>query len=396
METRKQSARNQRPKYLLVVTLITAMLSSCASLPEHQAAGSAGPVTAEMLLERSPLAAGAGPGQVAPRDILALSPEMAAFLDEHVNRDANQETRLVQLVHAFFGQGQFVLAYDDTTRTAAQTFSAQRGNCLSFTNLFIALARDLGLRANYQEVEIPANWSMREQTFLFSKHVNVLVDLPSTRSRVIDFDTFGYDDFNDSRVILDQRARAHYFNNIGVEHMLAGHTAIAYANFRESLRQDFTFGSAWINLGNLHRREGYPAYAEAAYLEALLYDNSNLIAMSNLAHLYTAEGRTHLAEKYAERVTSHRMKNPYYRYLLANAAFSEGDYRSAIQNLKFAIRERKEEDRFYLLMSFSYLMSGDKEKAERWMEKAEEVASLSESKEKYNHKLELIRGMGTG
>jgi len=46
-------------------------------------------------------------------------------------------------------------------------------------------------------------------------------------------------------------------------------------------------------------------------------------------------------------------------------------------------------------MSFSYLMSGDKSEAQRWMKKAQEVAGQSEDKKKYQHKLDLLMGVGT-
>ena len=37
-------------------------------------------------------------------------------------------------------------------------------------------------------------------------------------------------------------------------------------------------------------------------------------------------------------------------------------------------------------------MSGDREAAKRWMEKAEDVAQESENQKKYHHKLDLITG----
>ena len=116
------------------------------------------------------------------------------------------------------------------------------------------------------------------------------------------------------------------------------------------------------------------------------------MAMSNLANLYTEEGKAELAGYYHDRVKSHRMSNPFYRYQLANTAFADGDYKAAIQNLKFAIRKRKDQDQFYFLLSLSYLMSGEKELAQRWMKKAEEVALKSASKQKYHHKLDLLLG----
>jgi Flp pilus assembly protein TadD len=288
------------------------------------------------------------------------------------------------------------LSYDDSTRTASGTFDERRGNCISFTNMFVAMARDVGLSVSYQEVEIPPDWSMTGETFLLSEHVNALVDMNSALSRVVDFNTLDYKVQNEAREISDARARAHYYNNIGVEHMLKGETSRAFGNFRQSLAEDETFSSAWINMGILYRRESLPGYAEVAYKQALRYDRLNLMAMSNLANLYEEEGDRVEARKYADRVKSHRMNNPYYRYQLANTAFNEGDYNEAISNLKTAIRKRKDDDRFYFLLSLSYMMTGDKQEAERWMKKAEEVAQESESQKKYHRKLDLLMGRESG
>ena len=383
-------------KRVVLATIATVVISSCAGVPENQIEVGEEPVTAEMVLNSSPLAEDIASEDISQVDLLALSPEMTAFLDEHVDRNGKQTEKLAQLVYAIIGEDRFVLAYDDSTRTAQSTFHDRRGNCISFTNMFVAMARDLDLDAGYQEVTIPPDWSMSGQTFLFSQHINALVDMKNALSRVVDFNTYSLSVPEDSQVISDQRARAHYFNNIGVEHMLAGETPLAFANFRESLREDRTFSSSWVNLGVLYRRETYPRYAETAYMKALEYDNLSQMALSNLANLYNEQGKTDLAEHYLSKVKLHRMNNPFYRYELANVAFAEGDYQTAIRNLKFAIRKRKDQDQFYFLLSLSYLMIGEKETAQRWMEKAEEVALQSASKQKYHHKLDLLMGRDTG
>ena len=366
------------------------VLASCVTATSSQQSASGPSVTAEMIVQSSPLAEGVSDQDIAPGDVLAVSPEMLAFLDEHVDREGNQNKKLAELIYAIIGGDRFLLSYDDSTRTAKSTFEDRRGNCISFTNMFVAMARDVGLRASYQEVEIPPDWSMTGETYLLSQHVNALVDMRSALSRVVDFNTVDYNPNNEMRVITDERARAHYYNNIGVEHMLADETGAAYANLRQALAEDETFGSAWVNMGILHRREGYPDYAEAAYLKALDYNDSDLMAMSNLASLYTDQGLTDQAEVYLSRVRSHRLQNPYYRYQLANTAFNNGDYRQSIQHLKMAIRQRDDEDRFYYLMSLNYLMKGDREQAQRWMKKAEEVAEETADRERYHHKLDLI------
>jgi len=383
-------------KGTILAVIATVLVSACAGAEKHQTEASENPISPRMVLDSSPLTSGNANPDVSQVDLLALSPEMIVFLDEHVDRNDNQSEKLAQLVYAIIGEDRFVLAYDDSTRTAQSTFHDRRGNCISFTNMFVAMARDLDLNASYQEVTIPPDWSMTGQTFLFSQHVNALVDMKNALSRVVDFNTYSLRITEDSRAISDQRARAHYFNNIGVEHMLADETRLAFANFRESLREDPTFSSSWVNLGVLYRREAYPRYAETAYLKALEYDESSRMAMSNLANLYTDQGKTELAEHYLSKVKLHRLNNPFYRYELANAAFVEGDYQTAIKNLKFAIRKRKDQDQFYFMLSLSYLMSGEKESAQRWMKKAEEVAQQSASKQKYHHKLDLLMGRDSG
>lgn len=379
----------QLTKALLVMWVIS-LLTACVITPDKKSTLGTIDVSPVMVLESSPLGKGAEDLDLSGVDILEMTPEMMDFADSYMEGSNNRYRRMQRLVYAIIGDGHFELVYDDKTRTASQTFQQARGNCLSFTNLFIAMARYLDIHAEYQEVDIPPDWSLVGESFFFSQHVNVLVDLGVGIQRVVDFNIYDFQATYDRRTISDARARAHYFSNIGVEQMMNGETTLAYANFRQALLEDDRFSPAWINMGILHRREKRPNYAEAAYKQALDIYQFNLIAMSNLANLYAEEGKTDLAEQYLARVRLHRMNNPYYRYAVANTAFIDGDYRTAIENLDFAIEKVDDEDRFYFLLSLSYLMSGDKDESTRWMKKAEEVAQQNESREKYSHKLDLL------
>jgi tetratricopeptide (TPR) repeat protein len=380
----------------LLVTGAITVLFSCAVTPENKSSLGTIDVSSSMVLETSPLADGAEHLDLSNLDMLEMTPEMIEFITSYMDGARNRYAKMQRLVYAIIGDGNFELVYDDKTRTAQETFRDARGNCLSFTNLFIAMARYLEIHAEYQEVDIPPDWSIVGESFLFSQHVNVLVDLGVGLQRVVDFNMYDFQEKYDRRTISDARARAHYFSNIGVGHMMNGETTLAYANFRQAILEDRAFSPAWINMGILHRREKYPNYSEAAYKRALEIYQFSLIAMSNLANLYDEEGKTELAEKYLARVQSHRMKNPYYRYQIANSAFIDGDYKTAIKDLTYAIGKREDEDRFYFLLSLSYLMSGEKEEAQRWMKKAEEVAEESENQQKYSHKLNLLISQDPG
>ena len=318
---------------------------------------------------------------------------MIAYLDQYVNRNHGHTARLRRLLYAIMGEGTFDLVYDDITRTAIKTFENQQGNCLSFTNMFVAMARNVGLDARFQEVLIPPDWSIEGSSFIFSQHINVHVDLGSGYlggDQIIDFNMYDFRDTYEREVVSDSRARAHYFNNIGVERMLAGETTLAFANFRQSIREDDSFTPAWANLGILNRREGLENYAEVAYYKALEIDPVNLVAMSNLASLYEQQGKLEMAEQYRSRVMSHRMRNPYFRYQLARTAFEEGDYDSSIDHLDYAIRRKNDDDQFYSLMSLNYLMKGDRSSAQDWMRQAEEIAEKDSDKQRYHNKFEMM------
>jgi len=379
--------------FRIALAAMCLLLSACAVRVERPAIAGPETLVAEDLLTGSPIDGAAPPTVAAAVDILALSPAMDRFLDENVRVVENQNEQLRHLAWAIMRSGDFTLVYDDSTRTAADTFAMRRGNCMSFTNLFIALARELGLDARYQEVEVPPNWSMSGESFLYSQHVNVLIDLNHGRTRIVDFNLYDFDTAYPMWIVSDARGRAHFYNNIGAEKMLADEPAAALAYFRRALREDPEFGPSWINLGLLHRRAGFTAHAEVALLHALELDHDNLMAMSNLVSLYEEAGETERAAAFAAKVHSHRMKNPYYRYQLADQAFAEGDYETAIHNLAYAIRRRRNEDAFYYLMSLSYLMSGRRDEATQWMKKAEEVAAMNSDRQRYSYKLDLLQEM---
>jgi Flp pilus assembly protein TadD len=332
------------------------------------------------------------PDLVETEEVLAVSGEMRQFLDSNVHRKASSLAKLRQLIDAIIDEGAFGLEFAGATRTASEMFRLRRGNCLSFSNMFLAMARYVGLEAHYQEVEIPPDWSFQDDFFLLNRHVNVSVDLGLHGQHVVDINIDDFTSSYDMRTISDARALAHYYNNMGVERMQAGDMASALGYFRKAIEEnDPNFSPAWSNLGTLYLRNGHPSYAEAAYLHALTVDGKDLVAMSNLVRFYERQGDLDRAAMYRKRVADHRRENPYYRYQRARDAYSAGEYATAISNLKYAIRKIKNEDEFYFLMGMSHLQMGDERAARRWLARAEEVAATDALKRRYSSKLDLLQ-----
>jgi len=325
-------------------------------------------------------------------DVLAVSPEMRQFLDSNVDLDAGSFIKLHQLLGAIITEGTFGLEYDERTRTAAETFAARRGNCLSFSNMFVAMARYSGLTVSYQEVDIPPDWTFENDAFVLNRHVNILVDLGITGEHVVDFNIEDFRASYDRRAISDTRALAHFYNNMGVESMQDGDLATALAYFHRAIvDHDRRFSPAWNNLGILYLREGRLAFAEAAFLQALKVDIHDDVAMSSLADLYARMGQQEQATRYRLRVVSHRRQNPYYRYQLAREAFLAHHYDVAIGHLKYAVHKKPNEDRFCFLLGLAHLQNGNDRAAARWLARAKEVAATDELKRKYDGKLNILK-----
>jgi Flp pilus assembly protein TadD len=367
--------------------LVTMLALGCASAPlRREGVG----ITLDALLAGVPPGEAEPSALVADAQVLAVSPGMQDFLSEHVAHGADRVTRLRQLVSAIISGGSFRLQYDERTRTAAGTFQARKGNCLSFSSMFVALARQAGLSASYQEVDVPPDWSLDNETFVLNRHVNVLLDLGKEGEHVVDFNMDDFRTSYDRRAISDARALAHFYNNLAVEQMQAGDAVSALQYFRRAVGHDARFSPAWTNLGILYWRKGRADYAEAAYLQALQADGRDLVAMSNLASLYERGGDQERAALFRSRVRDHRQRNPYYRFQLARQAFLAEDYEQAIGHLEYAIRQRKNEDQFYSLLGLAYMKKGDERAARRWLARAEEVAATDALKRRYANKLDNL------
>lgn len=326
------------------------------------------------------------PSDEVPRsksDAFAISPEMAHFLIGNV-ATYNDERTFNDLVDAMEAFGIRYLSYDNQTLTASQAFEQSRGNCLTFTNMFLVMARQVGLKARFQEVRIPPDWIMQGNMMVLRRHINVRVHLTGQAlggigERVVDFgDESVPSSYIDTanRVISDERAMAHFYNNWAAETLENGNYNLAFAYLRKALQEgDPDFSPAWNLVGVMYQRVGREDLAEQAYLRALLAEPDATPAMSNLQRLYDRQGRSELAHRYDDLVARHRLKNPYFRLAEAHKAYAGGDYQGAIEQLRKAIRLKSDDSEFYFLLGDAYSGSGDLQKAAHYRAEGERVAA---------------------
>lgn len=323
-----------------------------------------------------------------PTNILAINDDMRTFLDAHVPENAHSKHKVQLILAAILDDG-LRLDYNlFRTHTAEEAFYSRDGNCMSFTNLFVALARATGVSASYQEVEVPPTWEARGDTWLYNKHLNAVVDLPGGRM-MVDFALESYNDEYRRTQLGDDEAQARYHNNMGVHWMSEGDLPLAFKHFRRALEIAPDTGYFWTNLGTLYRRAGRPDAAEAAFLAALDVSRDPA-AMSNLARLYRANGSEDLARWYEDKVQLFRRKNPYYLFHLSEEAYAAGDFERAAREARRAIRLHKGVHEFHHMLGLAHVQLGELEQAEQEFALAATLAADAKQRASYNRKLELL------
>jgi hypothetical protein len=281
---------------LFVLTVCPFLIFGCATLPRHH-------------IEAIPIdqfQAYAGPeGQfiftqfadadIPNVDILALSDDIRAMLDESVTPIKNEKKRLYTLVEILIDKVKFDAKNDRYgTRTAQETYEAGTANCLSLSNLFVAMARYVGLSVQYQEVSTPPNWIRTGEVLFNTRHIGAFIDVNiypgymvhlgyeeahkiivwNSASNRYFFSPSNLDPFGNEinprfgTPIPDRRALAQYFNNIASRYLAEGNPPDAFRYLVRAIRVDPKLSYAWSNLGVVYSRNNQFEAAEAAYPKA--------------------------------------------------------------------------------------------------------------------------------
>jgi len=311
---------------------------------------------------------------VADVDWLRMTPEMEAFVQQYALAERGHRSRAWALAYAALDPYLLDFNYDpQITLTAEEAFRQRRGNCLSFSALFVAMARDAGMEARFQEVIIPPKWSAVNDTVLVSKHVNAVVT-DRGRSYTLDVSRRKTSPNEVIRPLSDREAKAQYYNNLGADALVRENLRLAYANFVTALQIQPGLAYIWSNLGVVLRRNGQTADAIFAYRTALQYDANHAVALNNLHTIYTEEGDVEAAAELARRVERNRRRNPYYLLYLAEVANEEQRWSDAIELLDKAIRIDANEYRFHYALAQAQYHAGLLEVARASLNRARALA----------------------
>ncbi|TXH05505.1 MAG: hypothetical protein E6R07_01465 [Nevskiaceae bacterium] len=329
-------------------------------------------------------------------ELMRVTPEMQRFADDATRAWSSIGGKSNALANALAGKSGLQMRYDAAaTLTAAQAFEQHRANCLSYTLLYVALARKLGIPAQFNEVDIPPAWGMGdERTSLLYRHINARVDLNLKSFQIVDVSRDEYDPRYPQRLLSDAAAQAQFFNNRAVELRLQGQfpRALRYQLQALALAPDAAY--LWSNLAGLYLAGGNLRAAHIAVARALQFDGEDLMTDDMAAQVFEALGQPQQAAVYHDRAQRFVDQNPYYHYQLALAALDRADEAAAFDETRRAIQLYDQDARFFFLMALLLDRQDQPNLAARSLRAALSLADDPAQQDRYRSKFARLRRHG--
>ena len=325
-------------------------------------------------------------------DPLYISNEVKQLIDSYIHPRDGDEARIDKLQDILYGEDFLHIQYSsEQTHTAMEAYYAREGNCLGVMNLYIAMARYLGLDADFQTVDVQPSWDLRGDLLVLSQHINASGKISSRRTYVVDFTPEISLQQLTSSVVSDGIARSLYFNNLGVEELIEGNLEDALVYFKNALFLNEDSSIAWNNIGSNYNRLGKEEFAEYAYRMAFSIDSNNATAINNLAKHYRRSGALGLAQEYERAIERFNNRNPYFHFAQGSVEFDAGNFDEARKSFRKAVRLKEEEPDFYYALSGAYLRLGNEPEAQRWADTAGRILSLYDNiYQPSNNKVKII------
>lgn len=321
-----------------------------------------------------------------PRELLnrieipyALDESLAAYAHQATLGTTSERSRAMALVYAIVGEQGLAIAYDAlANKTAKEVFRDGVGNCMGLSNLFIGMARAVGLRVSYIEVLTIERYSEQNGMVISSGHITAVVLLGSEKM-VIDFSPNPERDYVDYRIIDDREAIAHYYNNAAflLKRQSANPSPELLGRelglYRLALEVKPDFIRAENNLGVALKRAGRTREAEALFQKAIATDPTFGEAYANLAALQYENGQFAAAIDLLKRATKRARKSSYLHLNLGIFYFQQKSYELAVAELRKAVSEMGEIASAHYYLACSFLATGEHKKAERELRRTLEL-----------------------
>jgi len=299
-----------------------------------------------------------------------LTPEMRRWLDERFPRSSPSEYNAFRLLQFLEGEDGLGLEYEaGYTGTAAEVFATRKYNCLSFSHLYLAMAREIGVDARYLSVERIRRYQQRGDVIVVSGHITVGFGV-GLDHRVLEFNVGPTVNYKTATQISDVTAVALYHSNRGAELIQLGRHGEAIEWLETAVKLDPHVAGSWVNLGVARRRSGDVDAAADAYLHAIDIDSKHYSAYRNLASLYKMQGDRDAAREMFAELDRRGNRNPFAYLALGDQSLELRRFREAEGYYRRALKLSTNRSEAQAALGLLALESGAVEAARDWYEKA--------------------------
>jgi Flp pilus assembly protein TadD len=330
-----------------------------------------------------------------PEQVMAVPPQLQAQLQAEVIEPARGDLDRLQRLVQFMGDGDgergLGLQYREAaTYTVAEAYLNRQANCVTYTLMFLALARLAGIEAYPQEIEETLFWQQFGDIVYRGNHVNVRARV-GRQLYLVDVGGDSVLGRHPARRIPMQRALALYYNNRAVTLLSGQRMSAALAHAGIALELDPDYPVTWSNTGVLRLRSGNRSGAELAYLTALRLDPKNASALFNLVGLYQRSGDRGREAPLRRRLEKVERRDPFHQFLLALEYEKRGDGARAVKHYLRAIGLHGDEHRFYSGLARAYLLDDDPRRARRALQRALFLAGDEATRSSYQSRLQQLQ-----
>ncbi|MCY3858070.1 MAG: hypothetical protein OXG25_04090 [Gammaproteobacteria bacterium] len=296
---------------------------------------------------------------------LLTDKRMRDFVIPDIVEVKSRRFRVHSLMNKLAEHGYYVDYYDaGLTLTANQAFALKQGNCLSYTHMFIALAREAGLDARYELVRAPPMYSVSDGVLEHQVHIRSRVMWPMEFSRSdvdgvwriptgvarslaaprVNLERYISVDFNernirefDGTIVSDDFALALHLANNAVEYWKRRDETKAFSYIVEAIRRAPRYADHWVNLATFYARQGLTDEALLINRYALSLNPHHVIALAGVVQ-HAEKGELTRAKSRLQRL---RNNNPHYQFALAQRAKANNDIKGALAFIDRSVTLKK-------------------------------------------------------
>ncbi|MFB0518645.1 MAG: tetratricopeptide repeat protein [Acidobacteriota bacterium] len=306
------------------------------------------------------------------------------------------------LVRAIIDRKKLDVKYNEyKALNAIEVFVEGEANCIAYTNLFIGMARSVGLPVYYVDVTEVSKLKREGELVVNSGHICAGIEI-NGKITLIDFAEHPRIGYKFYKVIDDLEALANFINSQGVLYSNQVDLSVEDLDsqidmklYRTAIRVKPTFAKAYNNLGIAYQRRRLYDLAIVQYKRAIVLDSKLSAPYSNLGNVYYLKGEYNKAIEYLKKALKIKKNNPYTHYAIGLVYYYKKDYPEAIKHFRRSARLNREYAEPHNLLGMVYFQQGKYEEAILEAQKALQIdphftqakSNLKKYQDMYNKKI---------